>query len=64
VRARSNLAESAAGWSARNRRWAVLGWLAFVVPASVAGALVGQRNLTNAQMGNGESVAPAPPLAA
>ena len=37
------------------RRKAVLGWLAFVVVAYLVGGIVGQHNLTDAQMGNGPS---------
>ena len=54
-RARANLAAQAAGWSARNRRTAVAGWLAFVAVAYVAGMAIGQRNLTDVEMGNGQS---------
>ena len=50
-----NLAETAGAWSARHRRKAVAGWLAFVAAAFVAGSLVGQHDLTDAQMGNGQS---------
>jgi RND superfamily putative drug exporter len=50
-----NLAETSGAWSARNRRKAILGWLAFVVVAYLVGGVVGQRNLTDAQMGNGQS---------
>ncbi|HMK97841.1 MAG TPA: MMPL family transporter, partial [Acidimicrobiales bacterium] len=51
----ANLAASAGAWSARNRRKAIFAWLVFVVAAYVVGALVGQRNLTDAQMDNGQS---------
>lgn len=50
-----NLAATSGAWSARNRRKAVLGWLAFVVVAYLVGGIVGQHNLTDAQMGNGQS---------
>ena len=50
-----NLAATAGAWSARNRRKAVLGWLVFVVAAYLIGGVVGQHNLTDAQMGNGAS---------
>ena len=50
-----NLAASAGAWSARHRRKAIFAWLVFVVAAYVVGGLVGQRNLTDAQMGNGQS---------
>jgi hypothetical protein len=38
-----NLAAAAAGWSARHRRKAILGWLAFVLIAFVGGSAIGQR---------------------
>ena len=50
-----NLAASAGAWSARNRRKAIAGWLIFVGACYALGSLIGQRNLTDAQMGNGES---------
>ena len=52
---RVNVAASAGHWSARHRRRAIWGWLAFVVAAVLVGGLVGQRYLTEAEMGNGES---------
>ena len=50
-----NLAATAGAWSARNRRKAIFGWLLFVVVAYLVGGVVGQRNLTDSQMGNGPS---------
>jgi uncharacterized membrane protein YdfJ with MMPL/SSD domain len=50
-----NLAARAGRWSARHRKTAVLGWLVFVVLATVIGGKVGQENLESAKMGNGES---------
>jgi uncharacterized membrane protein YdfJ with MMPL/SSD domain len=50
-----NLAATSAAWSVHHRRTAVLGWLVFVVAAYAFGSLVGQHNLTDAQMGNGQS---------
>jgi uncharacterized membrane protein YdfJ with MMPL/SSD domain len=50
-----NLAAAVGGWSARHRRKAVLGWLAFVVAAYTIGAFVGQRQLTDVQMANGDA---------
>ncbi|HZU78920.1 MAG TPA: MMPL family transporter [Acidimicrobiales bacterium] len=50
-----NLAASAGAWSSRHRRKAIFGWLVFVFAAYLVGSLVGQRNLTDAQMGNGQS---------
>lgn len=41
-----NLAAAADGWSARHRRRAIAGWLAFVVIAYAAGAAIGQKPLT------------------
>ena len=52
---RRNLAGSAGHWSAQHRRKAVLGWLIFVVAAYLIGTAVGQRNLTDAEMGSGQS---------
>jgi uncharacterized membrane protein YdfJ with MMPL/SSD domain len=50
-----NIAAAAARWSATHRRRAIGGWLVFVVAAYLVGGAVGQRYLTDAQMGNGES---------
>jgi uncharacterized membrane protein YdfJ with MMPL/SSD domain len=50
-----NLAARAGRWSARHRRKAIGGWFAFVVVAYLLAGAVGQRNLTNAEMGNGQS---------
>ncbi len=50
-----NLAARAGAWSAGHRKTAILGWLAFVVIAFVAGNAVGLKNLTENEMGNGES---------
>ena len=49
------LAATVGGWSARHRRKAVLGWLTFVVGAYAVGAAVGQRQLTDVQMSNGDT---------
>jgi RND superfamily putative drug exporter len=50
-----NLAARAGHWSARHRRIAILGWLAFVVIAFVVGGAVGTKSLKDADSGNGES---------
>ncbi len=50
-----NLAAAAGRWSAKHRRKAILGWLAFVVIAFVIGGAVKQRYLTQPEMGNGQS---------
>jgi uncharacterized membrane protein YdfJ with MMPL/SSD domain len=55
VGAKRNLAASACAWSTHNRRKAIAGWLLFVVLAFLVGILVHQRDLTDAQMGNGPS---------
>jgi RND superfamily putative drug exporter len=50
-----NAASVVAGWSTRHRRKAILGWFAFVIAAYGFGLAVGQRQLTDVEMGNGES---------
>jgi uncharacterized membrane protein YdfJ with MMPL/SSD domain len=50
-----NLAARLGRWSATHRKTAVLGWILFVVLATVVGGSVGQRNLDSSTMGNGES---------
>jgi|tagenome__1003787_1003787.scaffolds.fasta_scaffold20322161_1 hypothetical protein len=52
---RTNLAARAGRWSAHHRRKAILGWLAFVLLAFVVGGAVGQRGLSQVEMGNGGS---------
>ncbi len=55
VSSRRNLAAALGGWSARHRKAAVLGWLLFVVLATVVGGAAGQRHLTEAQQGSRDS---------
>src|SRR5579875_478906 len=50
-----NLAAVVGGWSVRHRRKAVVGWLAFVLGAYAVGMAVGQRQLTDVQMSNGDA---------
>jgi uncharacterized membrane protein YdfJ with MMPL/SSD domain len=50
-----NLAARAGHWSARHRKLAIGGWLAFVIGAFVIGNLVGTRTLKDADTGNGSS---------
>ena len=50
-----NLAARAGRWSATHRKTAILGWILFVVLATVIGGKVGQQNLEPSAMGNGES---------
>jgi RND superfamily putative drug exporter len=49
------LAARAGGWSARHRKTAIWGWLAFVVVAFAIGGAVGTKTLDNSQTGVGES---------
>ena len=51
----SNLAAAAGRWSAQHRRIAILGWIAFVVAATVGGGMIGTSSLSDAEMGNGSS---------
>jgi uncharacterized membrane protein YdfJ with MMPL/SSD domain len=50
-----NLAARAGRWSAQHRRIAIVGWIAFVVVATLIGGKVGQKNVSDAASGNGES---------
>jgi RND superfamily putative drug exporter len=50
-----NLAARAGQWSASHRKTAILGWILFVVLATIIGGSVGQRKLDVSSMGNGES---------
>jgi RND superfamily putative drug exporter len=52
-----NLAARMGRWSAQHRKQAILGWIVFVVLATVAGGAVGQRTLTDAETSNGQSAA-------
>src|SRR3954471_6547138 len=42
-------------WSATHRKAAILGWIAFVVLATVLGGKVGQKDLDDSARGSGES---------
>jgi RND superfamily putative drug exporter len=50
-----NLAARAGRWSATHRKTAIIGWILFVVLATVIGGKIGQKNLDPSAMGNGES---------
>jgi RND superfamily putative drug exporter len=50
-----NLAARAGRWSAQHRKTAILGWILFVVLATMAGSSIGQKELPQADMANGES---------
>ena len=52
---RQNLAARAGRWSAQHRKRAILGWILFVILATVIGGATGVRNLADEDMGNGES---------
>ena len=55
MRQSRNIAARAGRWSARHRRIAILGWMAFVVLAFMVGGKVGTEQLTTEQSGVGES---------
>jgi RND superfamily putative drug exporter len=52
---RRNVAARAGRWSARHRKTAILGWIAFVVLATLLGGSVGQKTLDESASGNGDS---------
>jgi RND superfamily putative drug exporter len=52
---RQNIASRAARWSARHRRTAILGWIAFVVLSLGIGSFVGTQNIADEDEGNGDS---------
>jgi uncharacterized membrane protein YdfJ with MMPL/SSD domain len=52
---KNNLAARAGRWSAQHRKRAILGWILFVILATVAGGAVGIHNLADEDTGNGES---------
>ncbi|HEX8104645.1 MAG TPA: MMPL family transporter [Solirubrobacteraceae bacterium] len=51
----TNLAARAGHWSATHRKTAILGWIAFVIVATVLGGAVGVRTLDQEDSGNGSS---------
>jgi uncharacterized membrane protein YdfJ with MMPL/SSD domain len=50
-----HLAARAGRWSAQHRKQAIIGWIAFVVLATVGGGMIGTTQLKPAEMGNGSS---------
>ena len=50
-----NLAARAGRWSATHRKTAILGWILFVVLATVIGGKIGQNQLKDSASGNGDS---------
>ena len=51
----TNLAARMGRWSARHRKTAIFGWLAFVVAAVVLGGALGTKQLTDTDTLPGES---------
>jgi RND superfamily putative drug exporter len=51
----STVAARMAGWSARNRKKAIWGWLAFVVIVAVAGSMVGTKQISDVDQFSGEA---------
>ncbi len=51
----TNLAARMGRWSARHRKTAIFGWLAFVIAAVVIGGAIGTRALDQDELGVGES---------
>jgi uncharacterized membrane protein YdfJ with MMPL/SSD domain len=52
---KKTLAARAGHWSARHRKTAIFGWLAFVVIAFVLGGAIGTKNIKDSDQGNGAS---------
>ena len=50
-----NLAARAGRWSARHRKKAVFGWLAFVLVSVVLGGALGMKEIASEDLGDGES---------
>jgi uncharacterized membrane protein YdfJ with MMPL/SSD domain len=50
-----NVAARMGRWSARHRKTAIFGWIAFVAAALVLGGMIGTKKLTDADTGAGES---------
>ncbi len=50
-----SIAARAGRWSATHRKTAILGWILFVVLATLIGGKIGQTNLEQSASGNGDS---------
>ena len=50
-----NLAARAGRWSAKHRRTAILGWLAFVLVSVMLGGALGMKEIASEDLGDGES---------
>jgi uncharacterized membrane protein YdfJ with MMPL/SSD domain len=55
-RAPSSFAARLGGWSVRHRKTAIVGWLLFVIAASMIGAMAGQITMKPEQNGAGDSL--------
>src|SRR5918999_6127282 len=55
LRHSKNVAARAGRWSARHRKTAIFGWLAFVIVAFMIGGAVGQQTIPEEDYGNGQS---------
>jgi len=54
-RAPSSIAARLGGWSVRHRKTAIIGWLLFVIAASMIGAMAGQTTMKPYENGAGDS---------
>src|SRR5687768_1574028 len=52
---RKSLAARAGSWSARHKKTAIFGWIAFVIAAFAIGNAVGMKQLEDADKGSGDS---------
>src|SRR3954466_8868060 len=50
-----NIAARAGRWSAKHRKIAIIGWLAFVLTAFAVGGALGTKNIPTSKSGTGES---------
>jgi RND superfamily putative drug exporter len=55
MHSQTNIAARVGGWSARHRKTAVFGWLAFVVLSIAVGSMVGTKHISTVDQFNGES---------
>jgi RND superfamily putative drug exporter len=55
VQTKSNIAARAGRWSAKHRKAAIFGWLAFVLISVAIGSSIGTKTLGQSEAGNGES---------
>jgi len=55
MKTHTNIAARAGRWSARHRKTAIFGWLAFVIVALAIGSAVGTKTLDSSESGVGES---------